>query len=136
MHHRLQDPALVEARLVNQLLRIEHGASRDSDPAQLRHRLVLRTLAGPGGDEIVDLGLTFDAGIGSVVARVADQILSPDQLQQARPMLGIGSAGQQIDIVVGAAGLARVDAAGRVVGGRPGGAALPVRAWVMNPPRL
>src|ERR1700680_3533378 len=34
-------------------------------------------------------------------------------------MLGIGAAGQQVDGIVGAAGLAGVDAAGRVVGGRP-----------------
>src|SRR5262249_26534183 len=34
-------------------------------------------------------------------------------------MLGIGAAGQQVDIVVGAAWFARVDAAWRVVGGRP-----------------
>jgi hypothetical protein len=32
MHHRLQDPALVEARLVDQLLRIGHGASRTPTP--------------------------------------------------------------------------------------------------------
>jgi hypothetical protein len=61
----------------------------------------------------------FYAGVGGVVTCVSDQILAPDQLQQARPMLGIGAAGQQVDVIVWAAGLVRVDAAGRVVGGRP-----------------
>jgi hypothetical protein len=42
-------------------------------------------------------------GVGGVVARVADQILAPDQLQQAWPMLGAGAAGQQVDVIVGAA---------------------------------
>ena len=34
-------------------------------------------------------------------------------------MLRIGAAGQQVDVIVGAARLARIDAAGRVVAGRP-----------------
>src|SRR5271166_5846520 len=33
-------------------------------------------------------------------------------------MLGIGATGRQVDVIIGAAGLARVDAAGRVVGRR------------------
>jgi hypothetical protein len=41
----------------------------------------------------------------SVVARVADQILTPDQLQQACPMLRVGAAGQQVDVIVGPPGL-------------------------------
>ena len=77
MHHRLQDAALAEAGFVDQLLRVEYGTGRDADRAQLRHRLVLRALAGPGGDDLVDLGLAFDAGVGGVVAPVADQVLPP-----------------------------------------------------------
>src|SRR5271163_2837264 len=119
MRHRLQDAALPEAGFVDQLLRIEHCTGRYADRAQLCHRLVLRALAGPGGDDLVDLSLAFDAGVGGIVPRVADQILAPQQLQQARPMLGVGTAGQQVDVVVGTAWLARVDAARRVVGGRP-----------------
>src|ERR1051325_11092538 len=34
-------------------------------------------------------------------------------------MLGVGTAGHQVDVVVGATRLARIDAAGRVVAGRP-----------------
>src|ERR1700730_9869884 len=34
-------------------------------------------------------------------------------------MLRVGAAGQQVDVIVGAARLARIDAAGRVVAGRP-----------------
>jgi hypothetical protein len=40
---------------------------------------------------------------GDVVARVADQILAPDQLQQAWPMLGVGAAHEQVDAIFGAA---------------------------------
>src|SRR5438128_10224 len=118
VRHRLEDAALPKAGFVDQFLRIEDGAGRDADRAQLCHRLVLRALARPGGDDLVDLGLAFYAGIGSLVARIADEVLAPDQFQQARPMLGIGTAGQQVDVVVGAAGLAWVDATGRVIGGR------------------
>src|SRR6202011_4076068 len=94
------------------------GARRDADRAQFCHRLVLRALAGPGRDDLVDLGLALHAGIGSLVARIADEVLAPDQFQQARPMLGIGTTGQQVNVIVGAAGLAWVDATGRVIGRR------------------
>ena len=119
MRHRLQNAALPEARLVGQLHRIEDSTGGDADRAQLRHRLVLRTLPRPAGDDLVHLGLTLQSGVRGFVARVADQVLAPDQLQQTWPMLGIGAAGQQVDVIVGAAGLARKDAAGRVIGGRP-----------------
>ena len=119
VRHLLQDAALVEARFVDQLLRVEHRAGRDADRAELRHRLVLGALPGPGGDDLVNFRLVLQAGVRRVIARIADQILAPDQLQEARPMLRIGAAGQQVDVIVGAAGLARVDAARRVVGGRP-----------------
>src|ERR1700738_2758950 len=118
VRHRLEDAALPEAGFVDQFLRIEDGARGDADRAQLCHRLVLRALAGPGRDDLVDLGLAFHAGIGSLVARIADEVLAPDKFQQARPMLGIGTAGRQVNVIVGAAGLAWVDATGRVIGGR------------------
>ena len=60
---------------------------------------------------------TLDIGCG--VALVVDQILAADQLQKARPMLRIGTACRQVDKIVGAVGLTRIDAAGRVVGRRP-----------------
>src|SRR5271169_4011653 len=93
VRHRLEDAALPKAGFVDQFLRIEDGADRDADRAQLCHRLVLRSLAGPGGDDLVDLGLAFYTGIGSLVARIADEVLAPDQFQQARPMLGMPPGG-------------------------------------------
>jgi hypothetical protein len=45
--------ALPETRLVGQLHRVEDGADGDADRAQLRHRLVLRALARPTGDDRV-----------------------------------------------------------------------------------
>src|SRR5216683_17267 len=80
MGHRLQDAARPEARLVDQIHRVEDGTGRDADPAQLRHRLVLGALHGPAGDHLVDFRLAFQAGVRGVVARVADQLLAPDQL--------------------------------------------------------
>ena len=44
-----------------------------------------------------------------VVARVADQILAADHLEQALPVLGIGAAAEDVDVVVRPAGLARVE---------------------------
>src|SRR5215831_19256756 len=45
-----------------------------------------------------------------VEARVADQLLAADHLEQAIPMLGIGAAAEDVDVVVIAARLGRVDA--------------------------
>lgn len=86
---------------------------------QLRHRLLFDALLGPAGDDRIDLGFALHAGVGCSVALVVDQILAADQLQKARPMLRIGAACRQVDVIVGAAGLTRIDAAGRVVGRRP-----------------
>src|SRR5215472_17425386 len=91
MVHGLEDAALGKTRLLRQLHRVEDGARRHARAADLRHRLLFGTLAGPAGDDLIDFGLMLDPGGGRVVARIADQILASDQLQQARPMLGIGA---------------------------------------------
>src|SRR5260370_25953565 len=91
-----------------------YGGSADQ-----RRRLVFGVLARPLGNDLIALGLALDAGGGFIVARIADQLLAPDQFQQTRPMLGIGRAGQQIDVVVGPAGLARKDPRRRIAAGRP-----------------
>ena len=80
--------------------------------------------AGPGGDDLVDLGRALAARLPGVVARVADQILAADHLQQPLPVLGIGAAGEDIDVVVRPARLARVERRGREAAGlRPAAAA-------------
>ena len=61
MRHRLQDATPPEARFVCQLHRFEDGAEGDADRAQLRHRLMLRALARPTGDDLVALGLAPQA---------------------------------------------------------------------------
>ena len=52
--------------------------------------------------------------VGSGVARIADQILAAHHLQQAVPVLGVGAAGVDVDVVVRPAALARIDADRRV----------------------
>ena len=97
-------------------------AGTPAAPMQL-HRLFLGVLAGPGGDDLVDLGAALAARLLGVVARVADQILAADDLQQALPMLGIGAAAEDVDVVVRPAGLARVESRRRQpAGGRPAAA--------------
>src|SRR5437588_6672542 len=59
MRHRLQDAPLAKARLIEQIHRVEHGAGRDADRAQLRHRLVLGALSRPAGHQLVDLDLAL-----------------------------------------------------------------------------
>ena len=79
MLHRLEDSALIEARLVGQFHRIEDSSGRNTGTADQRHRFFFGVLTGPLGDDLVDLGLALDSGGGLVVARIADQLLSPDQ---------------------------------------------------------
>ena len=108
--HILHDAALGERGVVHQLEGVEHRARRHAGLADDPHRLFLGVLAGPGGDDLVDLGGALAARRTGVVARIADQILAADDLQQPRPMFGIGAAGEDIDIIVRSAGLARVQA--------------------------
>ena len=50
------------------------------------------------------------ARLGRGEARVIDQLLVTDRGEQPAPVLRVGRAGEQIDVIVGAAGLAWVDA--------------------------
>jgi hypothetical protein len=68
---------------------------------------MFRALPRPTGDDLIDLGLALQTGVGGVVARVADQILAPDQLQQTWPMLWVGAADQPGDVT--RSGLLKVD---------------------------
>src|SRR5229473_2039397 len=113
--HDLHDAALVERRLVLQLHRVEHRASRHADRNELLHRVALVVLAGPFANDRVEFLLVGDAVVAGGEARILDQFLAADQLHQARPVLGVGPAGGQVDIVIGAAALGRVEARGRVV---------------------
>jgi hypothetical protein len=101
---------------------------------------VLVVLDGPRRDQRIDLGLPVVAQRGRLVARVADQILAADDLEEALPMLGIGAAGVDVDVVVRAAALALEDAARRIATGyrliaRPL-TGPPLRAWVANASRM
>jgi hypothetical protein len=58
------------------------------------------------GDQRVDLGAPLRRG----EALIADQVLALHDLQQPRPMLGIGGAGVDVDAIVGAAATAGIDA--------------------------
>jgi hypothetical protein len=83
------------------------GTDHAPPSARPRGVLVLRALPCPTGDDLVDLGPALQTGVGGVVTGVVDRILAPDQLQQACPMLRVGAAGQQVNVIVGAARLAR-----------------------------
>ena len=69
-------------------------------------------LARPGGDDLIDLGSALAARLVGVVARIAGKVLAADRLQQALPVFGIGAAGEDINIVVGPAGLAGIERRG------------------------
>ena len=56
---------------------------------RIAHRLVLVVLARPVSDHGVDLRLVLGARRGGVEARIADQILASDHLQQARQCSGL-----------------------------------------------
>src|SRR5579864_5193142 len=113
--HDLHEAALLEARLVLQFHRVEHRAGRHPDGNEFLHRLALVVLHGPFADDRVEFLLVGDAVVARGEARILDQFLAPDQFHQARPVFGVGPAGGQVDIVVGAAALGRVEAGGRVV---------------------
>ena len=59
-----------------------------------------------------------------VVTRVAAQVLAADHLEQALPVLGVGAAAEDIDVVVGSAGLARIEGRRRQPAGRRPAAAV------------
>jgi hypothetical protein len=59
------------------------------------YRLFLGVLARPRGDQLIDLGRALAARRSGFVARVADQVLALDRLQEAPPMIGIGAAGRR-----------------------------------------
>src|SRR5215472_1759787 len=76
----LHDPTSGERRIVQQFERVEHRTGRHTGRANDLHRLFLGVLAGPGGDDLVDLSGTLAARRPGVVARVANQILATDHL--------------------------------------------------------
>ncbi len=76
----LHDAALGKRGIVHQFQRVEHRTGRHAGLADDLHRLLLGVLAGPGGDDLVDLGRALAARRPGVEARVADQILTADHL--------------------------------------------------------
>jgi hypothetical protein len=65
---------------------------------------VLVVPTGPLGNQGVDLGLVLAAALPRGEARIVEQILAADRLEEPPPVLGIGVAGEQIDEVVGPPG--------------------------------
>src|ERR1700730_7174026 len=121
----LHDAALLEARLVLQFHRVEHRARRYPDGDQFLHRLTLVVLAGPFAAYCVRFPFVLDAGVAGGETRVVDQLFAADQFHQPRPVLGVGPAGGQVDVVVGAAALGWVQPRGRVVAAARLGAIAP-----------
>src|SRR5215471_11888443 len=78
--HGLQDAALCKTRLLRQLHRVKDGTRGHAGAADPGHCLLLGVLACPGSDDLVDLGFVLDSRRGSVVARIADQVLASDEL--------------------------------------------------------
>ena len=116
----LHDAALGERRIVQQLQRVEHRTRWNAGRADQLHRLFLGVPAGPGGDDLVDLCPALGARRLGVITRVAAQILAADDLEQALPVLGVGTAAEDVDVVVGSAGLAWIESTRRQpAGGRP-----------------
>src|SRR5215469_1724340 len=111
MLHHLHNAAAIEALFLLQFLGIEYGAGRHPGRAEHAHRLVLVALPGPSGNHGIDFGLLIGSRYHGVKARIADEIGPTNDLKQRAPMRRIGAAGVDIDIIVGPAGFARIDAA-------------------------
>src|SRR5262245_36082223 len=109
--HRLHDAALDKALVVPKLKGVVYGTGRHTCRADDLHRLFLGVVLGPLGNDFVDEAFVGVAVFVGREARVADQLLAADHLEQAIPMLGIGAAAEDVDVVVIAARLGRVDAA-------------------------
>jgi hypothetical protein len=88
---------------------IEHRARRHAGRANQPHCFVLVAPLRPVGDHLVDLRFVPATRLGRRKARIVEQLLPANDSQQASPVLGIGVAGKQIDIIVGATGLAWID---------------------------
>src|SRR5256885_8685129 len=71
---------------------------------------MLVMLPRPARHQLVDLAAPFHAGRGRAVALIADQVLPAYDLQEPRPMLWVGRARVDVNVVVGATALAGVDA--------------------------
>src|SRR5262249_9217708 len=119
---RLHDAALGERRIVHQLQGVEYRPGRHAGGAEQRHRLLLDVLPGPGRNDLVDLRRALAARNLGVVARVAAEILATDDFEQALPVLGVGTAAEDVNVVIRPARLARVKRVRRKPArGRPAG---------------
>src|SRR5712692_8503359 len=97
--------ARLEVRIVQDLAGIETRAAGNARPGEDLHDLVLRALGRPRFHQAVDLALALPAGVGGLVARVADEIGAPYGAQQRVPHLLLD---EDEDVVVGAAGMAAI----------------------------
>src|SRR5262249_43041009 len=81
--HDLQVLALLHAAVFCQLLGVEHGPGRNAGGAQQPHRLMLIARPRPRLDQSVDLSLPLAAVLRGGKAGVVDEVVAPDDLQQA-----------------------------------------------------
>src|SRR5579875_546964 len=109
-----EDLAAIEIGIVEQFHRVHDRAGGDAVVAEPLHDLELGVVLGPFGDHGVDLMAVLEALLRAVEARIADQILASDDLEEPLPVLGIGPGSVDVAVVVRTAALARIDLGGRV----------------------
>src|SRR5262245_21907614 len=110
MRHLDDHLARVEMRIGEHLARVEAGAAWHARRRQDLHDVVLRALPRQALHEAVDLLATLPAGRGSLVARIADQIIAAHGTEKRMPHLLLDV---DEDVVVGPAGMAAVRRARR-----------------------
>src|SRR5215813_12989458 len=88
----------LKMRVGQDLAGVETRAARHAGAGQYLHDLVLRALRRPRLDQRIDLGLVAPAGVGRLVARVADEVGAADRAQQRMPHLLLR---EDEDVVVG-----------------------------------
>src|SRR5262245_9084911 len=97
--------ALAEVRVAQHLAGVQAGPTGHAGTSQDLHDVVLRPRRRPRLDQRIDLFLVLPAGVRRLVARVADEIVTPDGAQQRVPHLLLD---EDEDVVVGPAGAAPI----------------------------
>src|SRR5712691_3342144 len=105
--------ALLDGGILRDLHRVIDRPSRDARVAQELHDLLLRAALGKLSQDVVHFVVMGPALLWRVEALIADQIFTADGLQQPVPVPVAGAAGVDETVVVEAATLALVEAAGR-----------------------
>src|SRR5215510_9209552 len=110
--------ARVQMRVVQHLARVQHGAARHAGLGQRGHDFLLRPRAGPCARDGVQLVHVLPARGGVHAARIGQQILAPDGACKIAPHVLVHRLHVDIDVVVGPARRARIEAVGDGAGRR------------------